>query len=127
MTQFLSSATGFITIVGAIVGAIYLYAKVKATDTQATIDAKDAAITTQGQVNDANDHRIAQLEATVARMEKEHNEAIIKLERENASLRGKVEVLEQYQAPEAIREFQSQQTVIIEILRAIQAEVSRKP
>lgn len=125
MAEFLGSLTGVLTVIGFIIGFVYLYKKVQATNVEATIAAKDDAIHTQAQVNDANDRRIKQLEDSMERMEKENLLAIAKLEAENAELRGKIEVLEQYQAPEAIREFQAQQTVIIQILKSIQMEIAK--
>jgi hypothetical protein len=103
------------TLATAIGGAWYLFRYVSAQDTAAQLSAKDGAIATQAQVNDANEHRIDQLEKDVLR-----------LAEENASLKGKVEFLEQYSAQALAERIEAQQEVMIGILQAIQRELTTK-
>lgn len=106
---------GLITIFTAVIGAWYLYKYVNARDITAELDAKDGAIATQTQVNDANEHRINQLEKDVAR-----------LLADNAALTAKVEFLEQYSAQALAERIEAQQEVMIGILQAIQSEVTAR-
>ena len=111
----IQALVGFVTIFAAFGGAWFIVRYVSAQDTAAELQAKDGAIATQAQVNDANEHRIAQLEKDVAR-----------LAEENASLRGKVEFLEQYSAQALAERIEAQQEVMIGILQAIQREITAK-
>jgi hypothetical protein len=114
MTGLLPTLVGLVTILAAIGGSWFIVRYVSAQDTAAELSAKDGAIATQAQVNDANEHRIAQLEKDVARLAKE-----------NASLKGKVEFLEQYSAQALAERIEAQQEVMIGILQAIQREISK--
>lgn len=115
MSEFLASTTGILTIVAAIGGFVYLYRNVQAQSGRANLDAKDAAILTQTQVNQANEQRIEQLEKTVVRLSKE-----------NGEMKAKIQILEDYAAPEAIKRFEEQQAIMIEILRSIQSELEKR-
>lgn len=106
---------GLLTIATAVGGIVYLYKYVSARDITAELDAKDGAIATQTQVNDANEHRIDQLEKAVER-----------LVAENAALTAKVEFLEMYSAQALAERIEAQQEVMIGILQAIQSEVTAR-
>ena len=106
---------GLLTIATAVGGIVYLYKYVSARDITAELDAKDGAIATQTQVNDANEHRIDQLEKAVER-----------LSAENAALTAKVEFLEMYSAQALAERIEAQQEVMIGILQAIQSEVTAR-
>ena len=106
---------GLLTIATAVGGIVYLYKYVSARDITAELDAKDGAIATQTQVNDANEHRIDQLEKAVER-----------LSAENAALTAKVEFLEMYSAQALAERIEAQQEVTIGILQAIQSEVTAR-
>ena len=115
MTGALPTLVAIVTILAGIGGAWFIVRYVTAQDTAAELSAKDGAIATQAQVNDANEHRIAQLEKDVVR-----------LAEENANLKGKVEFLEQYSAQALAERIEAQQEVMIGILQAIQRELSSK-
>lgn len=115
MSGALPTLVGLLTLVAGAGGAWFIIRYVSAQDTTAELQAKDGAIATQSQVNDANEHRIAQLEKDVAR-----------LSEENANLKGKVEFLEQYSAQALAERIEAQQEVMIGILQAIQTELTSK-
>jgi predicted RNase H-like nuclease (RuvC/YqgF family) len=115
VTGALPTLVGFLTLLAAVGGAWFIVKYVSAQDTSAELQAKDGAIATQAQVNDANEHRIAQLEKDVLR-----------LAEENASLKGKVEFLEQYSAQALAERIEAQQEVMIGILQGIQREISSR-
>jgi predicted nuclease with TOPRIM domain len=115
MTGILPTLVGLATILAGIGGAWFIVKYVTAQDTAAELQAKDGAIATQAQVNDANEHRIDQLEKDVLR-----------LSEENSNLKGKVEFLEQYSAQALAERIEAQQDVMIGILQAIQLELTTK-
>lgn len=116
LNSVLPLMVGLFTVALAIGGGIYLFKYVSVRNVNAELDAKDGAIATQGQVNEANEHRIAQLEKDVAR-----------LMEDNAALTAKVEFLEQYSAQALAERIEAQQDVMIGILQAIQSEVTARP
>jgi hypothetical protein len=122
MMEFFNSALGLLTIIGAVIAAYGIYKYAKATDVQSELKAKDGAIITQNQVNDANEQRITQLEGIVEKMESE----LVNMRRNEAELKGKIEVLERYSAPEAIERFEAQQKIIVEILQGIQKQLEKE-
>jgi peptidoglycan hydrolase CwlO-like protein len=113
--------TSVITIL-LLVGAAYGgYRALRSRGETGDLAGADSAMETWHQVHEANRARIEQLEADVMGLQDKERQHV----KENAELRGKVEILEQYSAPEAITRFEQQQVVIIEILRAIQKNQER--
>lgn len=112
--ELIAAVVGAITIVSFFGVGYYIIKNVQARNTTVELTAKDATINTYKQTQDAMEARIEQLETTAG-----------ELKAENAELRGKILVLEQYAAPELVARMESTQEVIIKILESIQQELTK--
>lgn len=119
--ELMQSASVALTIVAALLGGFYLWRYVGATNVRSQLDAKDGAIATMLQSIEAGKIRQDQLEDLVKRQTEELSEA----RRELAVLREKLEAVETYAAPQAVERFEKQQEAMIEILQAIQSEITQ--
>jgi len=111
-----------ITIVSAVVGAIYLFRYVAAQNTMAELASKDGVIRTWEQNNDANEHRIAVLEQQVATLTEQYTKVVGDLAKANQE----IVVLREFTAPAAIKRFEKQQDSIIAILQAIEKQIGER-
>lgn len=104
-----------LAILGGIGALYYLVRLLRAQGTAAQLAAKDAVIETWEKSHSANEERIETLERKVA----EFNRELATLKAENEKLRADYVRLERYAAPEAVKRFEAQQEVALELLRTL--------
>lgn len=110
-----------VTIIGGLAALLFLLRVNQAQNAAAQLTAKDSVINTWEQSAQANEERIDALEQKVSTLSNKLTEAHSEIK----MLRAQLEQVERYAAPEAVRRFEAQQEVMIQILRAIQEEVSK--
>lgn len=110
-----------VTIIGGLAALLFLLRVNQAQNAAAQLTAKDSVIHTWEQSAQANEERIDALEQKVSTLSNKLTEAHSEIK----MLRAQLEQVERYAAPEAVRRFEAQQEVMIQILRAIQEEVSK--